>query len=131
MDLVCLPLNQIDVILGMNWLEFNHVDINYFDKLVSFLEFDASDELFVSAKQVDKLMKDDVEVFMILASMKAERRVVIDELPVWCDFPKMFPDDISDSPSKCKVEFSIDLAPGTSLVWMASYRVSTLELSEL
>lgn len=36
MDLVCLPLNQLDVILGMNWLEFNHVHITYFDKSVSF-----------------------------------------------------------------------------------------------
>ena len=25
MNLVCLPLDQLDVILGMNWLEFNHV----------------------------------------------------------------------------------------------------------
>jgi hypothetical protein len=24
-DLVCLPLSGMDVILGMNWLEFNHV----------------------------------------------------------------------------------------------------------
>ena len=30
-DLVCLPLDQLDVILGMNWLEYNHVFINCFD----------------------------------------------------------------------------------------------------
>lgn len=24
-DLICLPLENLDVILGMNWLEFNHV----------------------------------------------------------------------------------------------------------
>lgn len=36
MDLVCLPLRKLDVILSMNKLEFNHVHINYFDKLVSF-----------------------------------------------------------------------------------------------
>lgn len=50
MELVCLSLNKIDVILRMNWLEFNHVHVNCFDKTVSFLEFDAYDELFVSAK---------------------------------------------------------------------------------
>lgn len=27
-NLVCLPLNQFDVILGMNWLEFNRIYIN-------------------------------------------------------------------------------------------------------
>lgn len=31
-DLVCLPLSQLDVILVMNWLEFNHVHIKCFDK---------------------------------------------------------------------------------------------------
>ena len=43
-SLVCLPLIKLDVILGMNWLEFNHVHINCFDKWVKFLEFEESIE---------------------------------------------------------------------------------------
>ena len=39
-DLVCLPLVQIDVILGMNWLVFNRVSINCFDKTVIFPEIE-------------------------------------------------------------------------------------------
>jgi len=35
-DLVCLPLSGMDVILGMNWLEFNYVHINCFSKMVRF-----------------------------------------------------------------------------------------------
>ena len=31
-DLIYFPLSQLDVILEMNWLEFNHVHINCFDK---------------------------------------------------------------------------------------------------
>lgn len=42
-DLVCILLNKLDVILGMHWLKFNHVHINYFDKSMSFQEFDVSD----------------------------------------------------------------------------------------
>lgn len=41
---------------------------------MSFLEFDASDEFFMSTKQVGEFMKDEAEVFMILASMKIERK---------------------------------------------------------
>lgn len=37
----------------------------FLDKSTPFQEFDASDELFVSAKQVDELVKDETEVFMI------------------------------------------------------------------
>lgn len=93
----------------MNWLEFNHVHINCFAKTVSFLEFDTSDELFVSAKQVNEFVKVDVEMFMILASMKAETKAALDELPVESDFPEVFPNDISDLPPERGVEFSIDL----------------------
>jgi len=35
-DLVCLPLRGMDVILGMNWLEYIHVDISCFSKTVHF-----------------------------------------------------------------------------------------------
>lgn len=86
MDLVCLPLRNHDIILEINWLEFNHVHINYYDKMVSFPYFDASDELFMSVKQVDEFVKHDAEVFMLLASVKAENKVVIGELPMVWEF---------------------------------------------
>lgn len=35
MDSVCLPLMQIYVILGINWLDFNHGHINCYAKTVS------------------------------------------------------------------------------------------------
>ncbi|XP_050919045.1 uncharacterized protein LOC127136541 [Lathyrus oleraceus] len=121
MDLVCLPLINIDLILGMNWLVFNRVHINYYDKMVSFPDFDASNELFVSAKQVDELVKDEAEMFMILASMKEESKVMIGELPVVCDFREVFSYDISDLPLEREIKFSIDLVPGTSPMSMALY----------
>ncbi|XP_050918753.1 uncharacterized protein LOC127136205 [Lathyrus oleraceus] len=131
MDLVCLPLRNLDVILGMNWLEFNHVHINYFNKTVSFPEFDACDDLFVFAKQVDEFEKDDIALFMILASMKDESKVVIGEFLVACDFPKVFTNDISGLSTEREVGFAIDLVPSTSLVSMAPYRMFTSELGEL
>lgn len=52
-DLICLPLRQLDVILGINWLEFNHVHINCFDKNMLFLKLEKSMDLrFISTKQV-------------------------------------------------------------------------------
>ncbi|XP_050896267.1 uncharacterized protein LOC127103010 [Lathyrus oleraceus] len=123
MDLVCLMINKLDVILVVNWLEFNQVHINCFYKSVSFLEFIASDELFLSAKQVGEFMKNGAKVFMILASMKAEIKTIIGELPVVCNFPEVFPDDISDLPLEHEVEFVIDLVPKTIPVSMAMYRM--------
>ena len=53
MELVCLPLHQINIILGMNWLEFNYVHINCYSKTARFLEVgDCRELMFLSAKQV-------------------------------------------------------------------------------
>lgn len=76
-------------------------------------------------------MKDDVEVFMILASMKAESKAVLGELIVVCDFLEVFQDDISELPSEHGIESPIDLIHGTSSVLLAPYRMSASELSEL
>ena len=43
----------------------------------------------------------------------------------------MFPDDISDLPHEREVDFFIELVPGISMVSLAPYRMSTLDLSEL
>ena len=45
------------------------------------------------------------------------------ELPIVRDFPEVFLEDISDLPSEREVKFTIYLIPGTSLVWMAPYRM--------
>ncbi|XP_050915018.1 uncharacterized protein LOC127129967 [Lathyrus oleraceus] len=52
-DLVCLPLSQLDVILGMDWLRANHVYINCFAKAVFFLETEKEGDLFLSTQQVN------------------------------------------------------------------------------
>lgn len=44
-------------------------------------------KLFMSAKQVNEFVKEDITMFMILASMKVETKVIYDELPVVSDFP--------------------------------------------
>ncbi|MCI43765.1 cellular nucleic acid-binding protein, partial [Trifolium medium] len=55
----------------------------------------------------------------------------MEELPVVCEFPDVFPGDVSDVPPEREVEFTIDLIPGTSLISMAPYQMSASELKEL
>src|SRR3954468_4313218 len=87
MDLVCLPLKQLDVILGMNWLEFNRVHINYFLKTIIFPEGVNFDDLEMTARQVDEGIKNGATVFMLFALANSKESVVSGELPVVCDFP--------------------------------------------
>ncbi|RHN45425.1 putative nucleotidyltransferase, Ribonuclease H [Medicago truncatula] len=132
MDLVCLPLSGMDVILGMNWLEYNHVHINCFSKSVYFSSAEEeSGAEFLATKQLKQMERDGILMFSLMASLSMENQVVIDKLQVVCDFPEVFPDEIPDVPPEREVEFSIDLVPGTKPVSMAPYRMSASELAEL
>jgi len=67
-DLICLPLSQMDVILGMDWLSSNHVLLNCFDKTVVFDDSKVSkDRMFISTNQVVTSLKEDAQVYMILS----------------------------------------------------------------
>jgi len=131
-DLVCLPLVGMDVILGMNWLEYNHVLINGFSKTVRFSsEEEESGTEFLSTKQMKQLERNGILMFSLMAYLSVENQAVIDRLPVVNEFPEVFPDEIPDVPPEREVEFSIDLVPGTKPVSMAPYRMSASELAEL
>ncbi|MCI38636.1 RNA-directed DNA polymerase (Reverse transcriptase), partial [Trifolium medium] len=71
------------------------------------------------------------EVFAVFASLKLEGGVKMEELAVVCEFPSVFPEDVSDVPPERELEFTIDLVPGTGLISTAPYRMSASELSEL
>ena len=87
--------------------------------------------MLLSAKKVKELLEDKALMFALFASFQVYCEAESVELPVVCEYPKVFPDDISDFPPECEVEFSIKLVSGTSSVSMAPYRMSASELSEL
>jgi hypothetical protein len=47
------------------------------------------------------------------------------------EFPDVFPEDLPGMPPEWKVEFSIELLPGTAPISKRVYRVSRPELVEL
>ena len=131
-DLICLPLSQIDVILGMDWLSSNHVLLNCFDKSVVFNDSGVSkDMMFISANQVMTSLKEDAQVYMILSNLGIETKVSMCDLPVVREFPEVFSEDISGLPPKRKIDFSIDLVPSAGPISIAPYRMSPIELAEL
>ncbi|XP_050914570.1 uncharacterized protein LOC127129428 [Lathyrus oleraceus] len=59
-NLIFLPLEDMDVIMGMKWLEFNHVYVNYYNKTLRFLASeDKQEDDFISAKELKELLKDE------------------------------------------------------------------------
>jgi len=86
---------------------------------------------FLTAEQVKLSLDGEASVFMMFASLKESSEKGVSDLPVVQEFPKVFPDDITDLPPEREVEFAIDLVQGTSPISIVSYRMSALELGEL
>uniref|UniRef100_A0A151UFW2 CCHC-type domain-containing protein n=1 Tax=Cajanus cajan TaxID=3821 RepID=A0A151UFW2_CAJCA len=59
-DLICLPLSQLDVILGMDWLSSHHVLLNCYEKSISFGECKSME--FLSAADIKTCLKDNEKV---------------------------------------------------------------------
>jgi len=128
-NLICLPLQGLDVILGMDWLSTNHILIDCGHKRLVFPENEKS--VLISAHQVMTELRDGSKCFVILTQMKVEKGVEMQSIPVVSEFVDVFPDEIPGLPSKRKVEFSIDLVPGAGPISTTPYRMSPAELSEL
>ena len=68
---------------------------------------------------------------MILFSATTEEPARVRNFPVVSEFPEVFPEDISELSPEREVEFTIDLVPRASLVSIAPYRMSPVELAEV
>jgi hypothetical protein len=55
----------------------------------------------------------------------------IADIPVVCEFPDIFPDDLSGLPLDRDVEFKIELLPGTAPISRRPYRMPLNELAKL
>jgi hypothetical protein len=55
----------------------------------------------------------------------------IQDIPVVCEFPDVFPEDFTGLPPKRDVEFVNELKPGTAPIFRRSYHMPPNELAEL
>jgi hypothetical protein len=55
----------------------------------------------------------------------------IERIPVVCDYPDVFPDELPGMPPDRDIEFAIELQPGTTQISKKPYRMPPAELAEL
>ena len=55
----------------------------------------------------------------------------VEEVPVVCEYPDVFPEELLGMPLDRDVEFVIDLLPGTGPISKRPYRMSVDELEKL
>ncbi|XP_054801439.1 uncharacterized protein LOC129305432 [Prosopis cineraria] len=145
--LICLPLSSIDVIVGMDWLSANGVTLDCNRKIVSLPVYtvitvnpepgkllsvvDYETPNFLTALQVEKLMREGCQAFMIYCSTHEVYDGGIDRIGVVNKFPKVFDDQMSGLPPEREIKFFIDLVPDTKPISKALYHMAPTKLEEL
>jgi hypothetical protein len=120
-DFVVLPGVGIDVILGMKWMSGNGVLI------------DTSTRVVMLRDPVDKKgflvqLPRDIAIHNATNATLAK---AIKDIPVVCEFPDVFLDDLPRLPPGREVEFKIELIPGIAPLSRRPYRMPPNELAEL
>ncbi|WVZ88953.1 hypothetical protein U9M48_035420 [Paspalum notatum var. saurae] len=118
---VVLPHQGIDIILGMNWMTENNAVLDMGSRTIQLRSR-------VSGKVIRVHMPD---MKHMVATVNATELDEIKKIPVVCDFPDVFSEELPDLPPDRDVEFRIDLVPGTAPVSKRPYRMAPDELKEL
>ncbi|GKD08682.1 putative reverse transcriptase domain-containing protein [Tanacetum coccineum] len=148
-DLMPIELGSFDAIISMDWLSMYHTMIVCDEKIVRIpygnevliVQGDRSDGRsesrlnIISCTKTQKYLHKGYHVFLAHITKKEtedkseEKR--IEEVPIVCDFPKVFPEDFPGVLPTRQVEFQIDLVPGVAPVARAPYRLAPSKMKEL
>jgi hypothetical protein len=115
----------LDVILGKNWLYKNKGTVSCDKrtiKLVSLSGKEVVTELYLPE------LEEGTYHYLSVDDKEAN---LIEDIRIVSEFPDVFPEELPGMPPKRKVEFAIELIPGTTPISTRAYRVSEPELVEL
>jgi hypothetical protein len=120
-NMIVLKGQDIDVILGMNWLAQHKAILNTDMRTIK-----------LSYGQEEVLLSIPVPIPAKPFGRVYEAIIPeIQDILVVCEFLDVFPEDLPGLPPERDVEFVIELKPGTAPVFRRSYRMPPNELSEL
>ncbi|GAU51374.1 hypothetical protein TSUD_413070 [Trifolium subterraneum] len=135
-DLICLPLKDMDIVLGMDWLSANTVYIGCAEKNL-YVPIDINAEsraltaLLQNTYQLIQYLGAENKCFSIMFTISSESSLSPSDIPIVREYLDVFPEEINSLPPEREIEFSIDLVPGSQPISVAPYRMSPLELREL
>ncbi|XP_039056314.1 uncharacterized protein LOC120199222 [Hibiscus syriacus] len=115
-DLMELPLEEFDLILGMDWLNKHKVNLDCEYKRATLKTLDG---------------RTGYETFIACILNTKGALSTIEEIRTVSEFPDVFPEELPGLPPDREVEFEIETYPGSSPISMAPYRMAPKELKEL
>jgi hypothetical protein len=119
-NLIHLGFGGLDVILGMNWLTQHQVVLYIATRMVE-IHSPTSGQITLYLPKVEGINPCSYAVVT----------VQLENIPVVCEYPDVFLDDLPGMPPDRDIEFVIELQPGTTPISKRPYRMPPKELAEL
>lgn len=118
--LLIMGLESVDIILGTDWLSRHHALI----------------DVVARAFEIHSPICGEITLYLpnqgcthSCALTRIESPV--ERIPVVCEYPDVFPDELPGMPPDRDIEFAIELQPGTAHISKRPYRMPPAELAEL
>ncbi|KAJ9541992.1 hypothetical protein OSB04_028498 [Centaurea solstitialis] len=143
-DLIPIPMKEINVVLGMSWLGRHGAWFDCEGQRVK-IRNPRGEDLIITGNGMKRPPKTcslakarryvkggGISYLVYVAEIAGEKKKkVVADVPVVRDFPNVFSEDLPEVPPERQVEFGIDLIPGAAPVAKAPYRLAPPEMQEL
>ena len=103
----------------MNWMHQHKAVVNTLNRTIRLSLPDSNSQLLIQLPILKRLVEK------VCATSVKEIR----DIPVVCEFPDVFPEDLPGLPPDRDVQFGIDLKPGTAPISRRAYRMPPKELA--
>jgi hypothetical protein len=118
--LISLNLEGMDILLGMDWMTRHRVSLDTFSRIVE-----------INSPEYGHIILHLPRQEYISSYVYAIEGIKLEDIPVVCEYPDVFPDGLPGMPPDRDVEFVIDLQPSTTPISKRPYRMPPNELAEL
>jgi hypothetical protein len=119
-DLLLLDLEGMDVLLGMNWMTQHQMSLDISSRIVE-----------IDSPEYEPTILYLPQQEYINSCTYAATGIKLKDIPIVCEYPDVFPDDLPGIPPDQDIEFIIELQPGTAPISKRPYRMPPNELAEL
>src|SRR5512141_2002235 len=117
---IVLDSQSLDIILGMDWLAKQKGQIDCAEKSITLQG--------PGGKQVRFTPNNPTASRSILTCLQVTS---LESVPIVCEYPDVFPEELTRMPPDREIEFAIELAPGTAPIAKRPYRMAANELAEV
>ncbi|XP_075479387.1 uncharacterized protein LOC142520269 [Primulina tabacum] len=124
-DLIQLVMVDFDIILGMDWLASNNSIVDCKGKRVKLRTPNQAEIVYhgkskerkslLSTSQAWKAMKSGDDIYLAMVNeVQGEVEMRIEDIPIVCEFPDVFPEELPGTVPDREVEFEINLVPSAA-----------------